>query len=50
MLRRHFTRYQLEHVLPYFSVQSLVATDAMDSSNGSTEVIPGSHLLHDVGE
>ena len=29
--------YQLEHVLPYFSVQTVLAVDAMDASNGSTE-------------
>jgi hypothetical protein len=44
MLKRYFTSYQLEKVLPYFSVQTVVACDAMDQSNGSTECIPGSHL------
>jgi ectoine hydroxylase-related dioxygenase (phytanoyl-CoA dioxygenase family) len=42
MLRRFFTSYQLEHVLPYFSVQTLLACDAMDVRNGSTEMVPGS--------
>mmetsp|Transcript_45627 Transcript_45627/g.67288 ORF Transcript_45627/g.67288 Transcript_45627/m.67288 type:complete len:312 (-) Transcript_45627:60-995(-) len=48
MLRRKFTKYQLNHVLPFFSVQTLVACDAMNAFNGSTEVIPGSHRIEDV--
>ena len=48
------TNYQLNKILPFYSVQVLVASDKMDKSNGSTEIIPGSHkidnldiLLHD---
>lgn len=42
------TRYQINKIMPYYSVQALVATDAMDASNGSTEVVPCSHLLPDM--
>lgn len=42
------TRYQINHVMPYYSVQALVATDCMDAKNGSTEVVPCSHLLPDM--
>lgn len=47
-LRRMFTPHQLKEVLPHFSVQALVASDAMDERNGSTRVVPGSHLIDDV--
>lgn len=43
-LRRMFTPHQLEQVLPHFSIQALVASDAMGARNGSTRVVPGSHL------
>ena len=39
------TNYQMNHILPYFSVQVLIATCYMDINNGSTEVVPCSHLL-----
>ena len=42
------TDYQLNHILPYYSLQVLIASDDMDESNGSTEVIPGSHLIKDL--
>lgn len=38
------TKHQLEQIMPYFSVQVLIASDKMDVTNGSTEMIPGSHL------
>lgn len=44
MLQRYFTPYQIDKVLPYFSVQTVVACDTMSQANGSTECIPGSHL------
>ena len=47
-LKRLITRYQLNHVLPYFSLQALTAVCDMDGSNGSTEVIPCSHKIHDI--
>ena len=48
LIDKYFTEYQLNQVLPHFSIQILIASDAMDISNGSTECIPGSHLIHDV--
>ena len=42
------TSYQLNNILPYYSVQVLIAICDMDINNGSTEVIPGSHLIQDV--
>ena len=39
------TPYQLEQILPYYSIQVLVASDSMSKINGSTEVIPFSHHL-----
>ena len=48
MLRRMFTPHQLNQVLPHFSVQTLIASDAMGKWNGSTEVVPGSHRIADV--
>jgi hypothetical protein len=47
-LKSMTTRYQLNHILPYYSLQVLIATDAMDYRNGSTELIPGSHLIEDL--
>lgn len=48
LIHRYFTDYQINHVLPYFSVQTLIASDKMGKYNGSTEVVPGSHLIHNV--
>ena len=39
------TKYQINNILPYYSVQVLIASDAMDIKNGSTEIVPCSHLL-----
>lgn len=47
-LRRMFTSHQLNQVLPHFSVQTLIASDAMGPWNGATEVSPGSQLVPDV--
>jgi ectoine hydroxylase-related dioxygenase (phytanoyl-CoA dioxygenase family) len=47
-LKRFTTRDQVNNILPYFSVQVLVASDKMDVSNGSTEVVPGSQQLKDI--
>jgi ectoine hydroxylase-related dioxygenase (phytanoyl-CoA dioxygenase family) len=48
LIDKYFTEHQLNHVLPHYSIQMLFASDKMDVSNGSTECIPGSHLIHDV--
>ena len=42
------TNYQVNHILPYYSVQVLISTCYMDVKNGSTEVVPCSHLLKDI--
>ena len=42
------TRYQLNKIMPYFSVQALIATDAMDITNGSTEIVPCSHKIENL--
>ena len=47
-LKSMTTHYQLNHILPYYSLQVLIASDSMDIANGSTEVIPGSHLIEDL--
>ena len=47
-LQKFTTKYQVNSVLPYFSCQVLFATDAMDKSNGSTEVVPCSHLVPEI--
>ena len=48
LIDRYITNYQLNHILPFFSVQCLIASDAMNKNNGSTEVVPGSHLIENV--
>jgi len=47
-LKRFTTRDQMNNILPYFSVQVLVASDDMDVSNGSTEVVPCSQQIKDI--
>ena len=47
-LKRFTTRDQVNNILPSFSVQVLVASDKMDVSNGSTEVVPCSQQLKDI--
>lgn len=42
------TRNQVNNILKYFSVQILIASDAMDAANGSTEVIPASQSIEDL--
>ena len=42
------TDYQLNHILPFCSVQVLIAGDDMGYFNGSIEVIPFSHKLKDI--
>ena len=39
-LERLTTKHQLNHMLPYYSVQTLFASDAMNESNGSTQCVP----------
>jgi len=47
-MRSITTSYQLNHMLPYYSIQVLIASDKMDEMNGSTEVVPGSHNIEDL--
>jgi hypothetical protein len=47
-LKRFITKRQLNTVLPHHSVQVLIASDAMDETNGSTEVIPCSNTINDI--
>lgn len=42
------THYQVNHILPYYSLQVLIACCNMDIVNGSTEVVPCSHLLENL--
>jgi len=42
------TKYQSDYVLPFFSTQVLIAPQKMNKNNGSTEVVPCSHLLQDL--
>ena len=42
-----FTGYGLESVMPYFSLQAGIALCDMDEVNGSTAVIPYSHVIRD---
>ena len=42
------TRNQINNILPHFSIQLLIASDAMDVNNGSTEIIPKSHRISDI--
>jgi ectoine hydroxylase-related dioxygenase (phytanoyl-CoA dioxygenase family) len=48
LIDKYITEYQLNYVLTHFSIQCLIASDAMSKENGSTEVIPASHLIHNV--
>jgi len=48
LIDEYLTNYQLNNIMPYYSVQCFIASDACDKTNGSTEVIPGSHLITDV--
>jgi hypothetical protein len=47
-LKKITTKHQINNILPYFSIQMLIASDKMDISNGSTEVVPCSHLIEDM--
>lgn len=42
------TRHQINTIMKHFSCQVLIASDAMNQLNGSTEVVPASHLLDDL--
>jgi ectoine hydroxylase-related dioxygenase (phytanoyl-CoA dioxygenase family) len=46
----YLTDYQINNILPYYSIQCFIASDACDEKNGSTEVMIGSHLITDVGK
>lgn len=47
-LKRLNTRHQINNILPHFSFQLLIASDKMNHLNGSTEVVPCSHLIDDM--
>ena len=38
LLRKYFTAHQLNHVLPHFSVQALIASDKMGKFNGRVQL------------
>mmetsp|Transcript_7064 Transcript_7064/g.11655 ORF Transcript_7064/g.11655 Transcript_7064/m.11655 type:complete len:261 (-) Transcript_7064:156-938(-) len=42
------TMNQINNILPYYSIQVLLASDRMGVYNGSTELIPGSHRIPNV--
>lgn len=42
------THYQVNNILPYYSLQVLISCCHMDIVNGSTEVVPCSHLLENL--
>ena len=46
-MRKVFTGRGLETVMPYFSLQAGIALCDMDEVNGSTAVIPYSHVIRD---
>ena len=48
LVKKWMTSYQINKIMPYYSIQVLVAVDKMNESNGSTEVVPCSHLLHNM--
>tara|TARA_B100001094_G_C18184880_1_gene803142 strand:- start:45 stop:935 length:891 start_codon:yes stop_codon:yes gene_type:complete len=48
LIDEYLTKYQLNYIMPYYSVQCFIASDSCDESNGSTELIPGSHTIIDV--
>ncbi|MDA0713258.1 MAG: phytanoyl-CoA dioxygenase family protein, partial [bacterium] len=39
------TRYQIDKIFPFISLQTLIASDEMDEENGSTEILPHSHHI-----
>ena len=47
-LKRLTTKHQVNKILPFFSFQLLIASDKMNFINGSTEVVPGSHLIDNL--
>lgn len=47
-LKGFTTREQINKIFPFFSFQLLIACDKMNIKNGSTEVVPGSHLIDDI--
>ena len=47
-VRKLTTRTQLNTILPHHSCQVLIACDAMDEKNGSTEVIPCSQKISNL--
>lgn len=42
------TMNQINNILPYYSIQILIASDAMNVNNGSTELIPTSHRISNI--
>jgi len=47
-IKKLTTHHQLNQMLPYFSVQVLIASDKMNKSNGSTELVPTSHKIQNL--
>lgn len=45
LIDKYFTPHQQNQFLPYYSFQTLIASDSMDASNGSTECIPGTNTI-----
>ena len=48
LIDEYITNYQLNYILPFYSVQCFIASDACDEKNGSTEVVVGSHLTPNI--
>lgn len=44
-LKKLTTRYQMNYMLPNYSIQVLIAPQKMNKSNGSTELVLGSHKI-----
>ena len=48
LIDEYITNYQLNYILPFYSVQCFIASDACDETNGSTELVVGSHLTPNI--
>lgn len=48
LIDKYLTNYQLNYILPFYSVQCFIASDSCNQINGSTEVVVGSHLIPDI--
>ena len=45
---KYTTKHQINEMLTNYSLQVLIASDNMDVSNGSTEVVPFSHQIKNL--